>query len=87
MPISVARAFSMPSVQPDTCGGRSTPPRLDRGGEGGMRSAGVFGRASSVPVMFRDVPTRGEAHGDGETALLSLVEALIQRLLGVGQTP
>jgi hypothetical protein len=47
----------------------------------------VFGRALAVPVMLRQVPSRGEAHGDGEPALLRLVEALVQRLLGVGQTP
>src|SRR4029077_5548888 len=37
--------------------------------------------------MLRHVPTCCEAHGDGETALLRLVEALVQRLLGIGQTP
>ena len=37
--------------------------------------------------MLRHVPTRGEAHGDGEPALLRVVEALVQRLLGVGQMP
>jgi hypothetical protein len=36
----------------------------------------VFGRALAVPVMLRQVPSRGEAHGDGEPALLRLVEAL-----------
>ncbi len=45
----------------------------------------MFGRALAVPVMLRQVPSRGEAHGDGEPALLRLVEALVQRLLGVGQ--
>ena len=33
------------------------------------------------------VPTCCEAQGDGETALLRLVEALVQRLLSIGQTP
>ena len=33
------------------------------------------------------MPTRREAHGHAETALLRLVEALVQRLLGVGQAP
>ena len=47
----------------------------------------MFGRASAVRVMLRHVPTRGETQSDGETALLRLVEALVQRLLGIGQAP
>ena len=57
-----------------------------RGGVVTLRSASVLGCVSAVPVMLRHVPTCCEAHGDGETALLRLVEALVQRLLGVGQT-
>ena len=33
------------------------------------------------------VATCCEAQGNGETALLRLVEALVQRLLSIGQTP
>ena len=38
-------------------------------------------------VSTRPVPMRGEAQSHAETALLGLVEALVQRLLGVGQAP
>jgi hypothetical protein len=68
--------------------GAGAPPRpgwiAGRGGETAL--SGVSG-ALAVPVMLRHVPPRGEAHSDGETALLRLVEALVQRLLGVGQPP
>jgi hypothetical protein len=75
------------------CGGRRgrtryTPPRVDRGARWrDCAQRTCSGRALALPVMLHHVPTRGEAHGDGETALLRLVEALVQRLLGVGQTP
>ena len=45
-----------------------------------LRSASVFGRASAVRMS-------GEAESRAETALLRLVEALVQRLLGVRQAP
>ena len=47
----------------------------------------MFGRAFAMRVSRRHVPTRGEADSDPETPLLRLVEALVQRLLGIGQTP
>jgi hypothetical protein len=48
----------------------------------------VFGRAFAVRVSLRHaVPPRGEAGKHAEAALLRLVEALVQRLLGVGQAP
>jgi hypothetical protein len=81
------------SAQPSSVIGRmgegaGAPPRpgwiAGRGGETAL--SGVSG-ALAVPVMLRHVPPRGEAHSDGETALLRLVEALVQRLLGVGQPP
>jgi hypothetical protein len=70
-------------------GNRAVPPRPSesRGEVARLRSASVFGRDSAARVMFRHVPTRGEAKSDGETALLRLVKALVQRLLGVGQAP
>jgi hypothetical protein len=53
-----------------------------------LRSLSVFGRAFAVRVSLRHaVPPRGEAGKHAEAALLRLVEALVQRLLGVGQAP
>jgi hypothetical protein len=52
-----------------------------------LRSTSVFDRVSAVCASLRHVPTRREAQGQAETALLRLVEALVQRLLGVGQVP
>jgi hypothetical protein len=63
---------------------------------GAPRAEQFVGRGSKTPLSARapsasaalvvlHVPARGEAHGDGEAALLRLVETLVQRLLGVGQ--
>ena len=42
---------------------------------------------SAVRVSLRPVPMRCEPQSHAETALLRLVKALVQRLLGVGQAP
>ena len=52
-----------------------------------LRSATYIRAHSAVRLRFRPVPMRREAEGHAETALLRLVEALVQRLLGVGQAP
>src|SRR5258708_32265533 len=69
--------------------GRGSHPRpaFTRGGVARLDSTSVFGRAFAVRVSRRRVPTRGEADSDAETPLLRLVEALVQRLLGIGQAP
>src|SRR4029077_9049706 len=58
-----------------------------RGEMARLRSARVFVSASVVRVSPCRVPMCGEAESHAETALLRLVEALVQRLLGVGQAP
>jgi len=65
---------------------RPRPEGNSRDGVARLRSASVFRRASAARVMPH-VPTRGEAHSDGEAALLRLVKTLVQGLLGVGQAP
>jgi hypothetical protein len=48
----------------------------------------LFGRACAVRASLRHVPTcGGEAESHAEAALLRLIEALIQRFLGIGQEP
>jgi hypothetical protein len=68
---------------------REPPPRPKRiAGRGGKAcSASVFGRAFAVRVSLRHVPTHDVAESYAETPFLRLVEALVQRLLGVGQAP
>jgi hypothetical protein len=70
---------------------RSAPtPIPSNRGDGRWGKAALSGpiRAhSAVRVSLCPVPMRREAEGHAETALLRLVEALVQRLLGVGQAP
>src|SRR3979490_2134254 len=82
---STARRFAA-RARSATVRKRSTPPPSESRGEvARLRSASVFGLASAVSLG--PVSMRGEAESQAETALLRLVEALVQRLLGVGQAP
>jgi hypothetical protein len=63
-------------------------PCESRGEVARLRSASLFGRACAVRASLRHVPTcGGEAESHAEAALLRLIEALIQRFLGIGQAP
>jgi hypothetical protein len=54
---------------------------------GKLRSAELLQPALAVRVSLRPTPMRREAQSHTETALLRLVEALVQRLLRIGQSP
>ena len=66
----------------------STPPRANRGARWQGCARRACSAACAVRASLRHVPTcGGEAESHAEAALLRLIEALIQRFLGVGQAP
>jgi hypothetical protein len=62
-------------------------PERIAGGMARLNSASLLGRASAAHVCLRRVPICGEPESQAKTALLRLVGALVERLLGVGQAP
>jgi hypothetical protein len=66
---------------------RAPPPHPEQSrgwARGQLPSATYILAHSAARLRLRPVPMRREAEGQAETALLRLVEALVQRLLGVG---
>ena len=59
-----------------------------RAGRGGPRLSAAVGRAFPVhPLLSHMMPTFRKAHRHHKTALLRVVEALVERLFRLGQTP
>ena len=59
----------------------------ERKSSSGLGSAAVFGRALTMHWASRHAPPLAHPEHHVETALLRLVEALVKRLRGIGDTP